>query len=622
MSTPKDPIRMVVERAILLERLSNQIARDSSGVLRELFDEIAAAIARIDPTGVSVPRYRRDRVAKLVDRVESLARETYPAVHRDLRGSLARLGALEGRHTADILVATLGPAGNAVKFAPPTVNMMKTILDTNPFQGETLAGWSRVQEQGLVRRVRQQVQIGMSAEESIDQLVRRIRGNSNGRGGFTGGVMETTTKEARALARTAVTEVANEAALLTYRENPRIVNQVEIVSTLDSRTCPTCIAQGGKRYDVDSNFPKPAYHFSCRCFHVAVVDWAALGLEPPEEGTRAARDANGKTVQVPASTDYDQWLRGQPARVQDEVLGKGRAELFRSGRTDLAGLIRTDGRFVTLDELEKRLGPVRVQPRAPVVPKGPPQFTPAKTVAEGLQWAAANAADNVDYADLDLSVVNQINEGLYEMVVVNGYQRVDTISVAYGSHAYADAFAGHRIRIRSRTTVADRQAIDARSAERYEKLGEQRAQMIAKLRAEVAAGAGRATRSGLKKLEAAPLATRWTVGMATDKPWKATMIHEFGHIAHYRTGAAFFYRYQELSGISGQAFNSILKGNIGKEAQAAAAKISEYATTNAFEYFAEAWTAYHMGQKHLLRPGVISLIEEIIAAERNGVKLR
>lgn len=190
MTPPKDPIGRIIQNALNLQRVSNALTQDSTDILRALFDELAADIARIDPTAPSAVRYRRDRVERLLERAAKLIADAMGDVHKGARQDLARLGRQQGEWAAQQLVVSLGPAGVRVAFRGPSVNTMKAILDVNPFQGETLRGWAKVQEAALLRRVRQQIQLGMANEESIDQLVRRVRGTSDGRGGFRGGVLE------------------------------------------------------------------------------------------------------------------------------------------------------------------------------------------------------------------------------------------------------------------------------------------------------------------------------------------------------------------------------------------------------------------------------------------------
>lgn len=348
-----DPREALIRRALQLQRVSNSISADRNAVLEALFNEVAGLIAKLDPTGPPQPAYRRVRVAKLLQRVEELTGEAFGTWHTGVRSDLARLGRAHGQAITSDLVATLGPLGSTIKAAAPTQNMVKAILDTNPFQGETLSGWADVQEQATIRRIRQQVQIGMVEEESIDQMVRRIRGRSVGRGRYAGGVMQTTTREATGIVRTAVTEVAAEARLETFSQNPNVTQSYQYVATLDDRTTEICMSLDGNIYPYGEGNPTPPQHFNCRSTIIPVVDWEGLGLEPPEEGMRAARDpVTGKRTQVPRSTTYADWLRDQPASVQDDILGRGKARLFRNGEISLSDLVRRDNSIVTLAELD------------------------------------------------------------------------------------------------------------------------------------------------------------------------------------------------------------------------------------------------------------------------------
>jgi len=71
-----------------------------------------------------------------------------------------------------------------------------------------------------------------------------------------------------------------------------------------------------------------------------------LGLDIDEipEGTRASMDG-----QVPESLSYSKWLKGQDEKIQNDVLGINRANMFRAGKA-LDGFI-DQGRLVTLEGL-------------------------------------------------------------------------------------------------------------------------------------------------------------------------------------------------------------------------------------------------------------------------------
>jgi hypothetical protein len=58
--------------------------------------------------------------------------------------------------------------------------------------------------------------------------------------------------------------------------------------------------------------------------------------------------------QVPASLTYPKWLKKQPKEIQDEVLGKSKAKLFRSGKLKITQFVDRRNRPLTLKELQKK----------------------------------------------------------------------------------------------------------------------------------------------------------------------------------------------------------------------------------------------------------------------------
>ena len=51
---------------------------------------------------------------------------------------------------------------------------------------------------------------------------------------------------------------------------------------------------------------------------------------------------------------YAEWLADQPAEFQDDVLGKGRAEVFRRGELPIERFVNETGTWLTLDKLRAR----------------------------------------------------------------------------------------------------------------------------------------------------------------------------------------------------------------------------------------------------------------------------
>lgn len=58
--------------------------------------------------------------------------------------------------------------------------------------------------------------------------------------------------------------------------------------------------------------------------------------------------------QVPDSTTYGEWIKGQSAKRQDEVLGPARGKLMREGGLSLDKFYNDQGKTLTLDQLRER----------------------------------------------------------------------------------------------------------------------------------------------------------------------------------------------------------------------------------------------------------------------------
>lgn len=88
--------------------------------------------------------------------------------------------------------------------------------------------------------------------------------------------------------------------------------------------------------------------------------------------------------------DAGEWLTNQSEEVQNEILGKTRAELFRQGRINLVDLIRGDNTIATIPELRGVASmiqsPFSIPPLLPPAPPpGPPQMPPAIRARKRLE---------------------------------------------------------------------------------------------------------------------------------------------------------------------------------------------------------------------------------------------
>jgi SPP1 gp7 family putative phage head morphogenesis protein len=94
------------------------------------------------------------------------------------------------------------------------------------------------------------------------------------------------------------------------------VEMIEILGTLDSRTCALCGSFDGttlKTSEFDAGITTPPYHVMCRCTTVPYFD--------DDDGERIARNAEGENYNVPQDMKYEDWLKKQNDNLLSTVKG-------------------------------------------------------------------------------------------------------------------------------------------------------------------------------------------------------------------------------------------------------------------------------------------------------------
>jgi SPP1 gp7 family putative phage head morphogenesis protein len=208
--------------------------------------------------------------------------------------------------------------------------------------------------QSLVKRLIGKLQFGDYGPLSVGQV--RAAGISAKQMLAAGGELTAVANsQVMALVRTSINQVANSASMAVYEANQDISKKYRYTATLDSRTSPICRALDGREFEYGKG-PTPPQHFGCRSAIVAVIDPDIL---PPSTIAKRA-SAEGP---VPVNMSYGQWLKDQPLKTQQEVLGKKKVAYFNrlanehGARDAMAKLIRDDGSELTLKELRERYGP-------------------------------------------------------------------------------------------------------------------------------------------------------------------------------------------------------------------------------------------------------------------------
>lgn len=341
-----------IRHAVFLERLKSGEVAKFAPFLKQI-----DRLIRDRLSGDDITDFTRDRLERLLQTVDGLLLAIFTEYTDQLNLDLIDLAQYEATFEA----STLGQAGPATfEAVVPALAQIRAAVLANPLSvrgadgGKLLKpfiqGWATTERTRVVNAIRQ----GFFEGQTNSEIIRAIRGTRSLQ--YKDGILAITDRNASSIVRTAVQHVATQARMETLKENSDVVQGVEWVSTLDSRTTPTCKSLDGKRFKIDEG-PRPPIHINCRSTVVPITRFSDVF---GKDATRASKGADG-AKQVDASLSYYEWLKTQPAAFQDEALGKARAKLFRDGglSAERFSALQLDRQFqpLTLDEM-RRLEPL------------------------------------------------------------------------------------------------------------------------------------------------------------------------------------------------------------------------------------------------------------------------
>lgn len=338
-----------VAHAVSLQRFSNGVVRRMMALLnrvdRDLFVRLMEAIEDMPPGSFTV-----QRLDQLLQSVKALNAKAYESLGRELDEELKAYVAYEADYQHKLFVNTI-PEPIQVVVPVNTVNPQQVYAAAmaRPFQGKLLSEFTKDLEADRMTRVRDAIRTGFVEGETVDQMIRRIRGSRTA--GYADGLLEIDRRNAEAIVRTSVNHLSNFTRQAFYAENDDLVDEWQFLATLDGRTTITCASLSGKTFPIGKG-PMPPRHINCRSTSTPVIkSWEQLGLTKEEigKGTQASMDGY-----VADDVTYSDWLRNKPAEFQDEVLGPTRGKLFRDGKVDIDKFTNDKGKVYTLDQLKQR----------------------------------------------------------------------------------------------------------------------------------------------------------------------------------------------------------------------------------------------------------------------------
>lgn len=330
-------------RQLLLQRLvaGKQVA------LNKHFDDIAKEFQRQLLSGKPLTELQGKRLERAIEQLAAIVQLQKP--------DLKRLALLEAQFARASFLEV------SIDSVLPSVATLDKIADTSLVEGATIGDWFANIARQMRFDINRAIKVGVSTGQTNQQIARSILGGAGDKGPEA---FPRARRDALAVTRTAVQTIANEARLATFEENSDIIKGVQWISVLDSRTTVICMARSGKvwslpgykpvGHDIPWNGGPPA-HWGCRSTVIPITKtFRELGIDIDDVSptTRASMDG-----QVAADLTFEQFLASKPPEFADEMLGKGRAQLWRQGKISFSDLLNTKGEPLTLKSLEARYGP-------------------------------------------------------------------------------------------------------------------------------------------------------------------------------------------------------------------------------------------------------------------------
>lgn len=334
----------LLHNALEVLRLSANERRKVFKLLAEMEEELKVLLAAED-----FSRYSKATINKILRNANATIGKYYSQI--ETSADLTQIGLYAASATSYAFDIAFGL--DSVKL--PRSEYFKSLLSNVLIEGAPSAAWWQSQTADTKFKFANQVRAGLAGGETNQQIIARIVGKSG-----TPGVMDTVRRNAASLVQTSVQAVANDARRNTFLANDDIIKGIKQVSTLDGHTSVICVAYSGCEWNLkfepigEKKLPYKGgcpRHFNCRSVEIPLTKtFAEMGLDIPEapRTTRASDEG-----QIDVDTTFDGFLSRKTKAYQDEMLGEGRAELWRAGKITLRDLVNGEGRPRTLQQLNE-----------------------------------------------------------------------------------------------------------------------------------------------------------------------------------------------------------------------------------------------------------------------------
>lgn len=328
-----------------LFRLDASLRGSALRTLQKLQAELRAKLSAGDLTA-----FGKDAIQRLLDEASAVIAAYYQKIQNHVEEALNALPEVQAQAIRDSLTGV----GYGAALAPP-IHFATAMTDVM-IQGAPSSEWWSRQSADTQFRFSNAVRQGIVQGRTNQQIIGDVLGRGPGQG-----ILEVSRRNAAALVQTSVQTVANVARLESFAQNADVVKGVEQISTLDGHTTDICIAYSGGQWDLEGkpiNGTKlpfkggPPRHWNCRSLLVPKTKtFKELGIDVSEKRSTTRASVDG---QISAKTTFDDFLIRKGEAFQNEILGPGRAQLWRDKKITLQQLLDLHGNPLSLVELQAK----------------------------------------------------------------------------------------------------------------------------------------------------------------------------------------------------------------------------------------------------------------------------
>uniref|UniRef100_UPI003F6B7DEB minor capsid protein n=1 Tax=Pasteurella multocida TaxID=747 RepID=UPI003F6B7DEB len=403
---------LLTDHKILLFRYDASLRKEIAKKLNEMQRKM---ILRISSVGIESLSKRE--LVKLLSEIKEIVKEYYQTIYHFTDDELQALLPIEALAVWEIY-------NTAVKFdlfnKIPDYKL-KANKTAQIVAGSPLSDWFDKQGGDLTFKLTGLIRQGILDGKQTSAIITEVKD-----------LLGSSRRSAETLVRTAVMKVNDEAHKLLRDENEDIIKGEQHISTLDTRTSEVCRVRDGLVWDLEKKpvgdhsvpYQRPPLHPNCRStLRLIMKSWRELGFDVDEipESTRASMDG-----QVKANITYEDWLKNKTKAQQDEILGKGKADLWRNGVITFRDMLDQSGRPLTLKELREQFKLGGVESAVNAVYKRASELEPAFT--NDMLSIVKQSNGYLDGLDYRLKSIDSITRKVQTDIIKTGITEGESLS--------------------------------------------------------------------------------------------------------------------------------------------------------------------------------------------------